>query len=209
MEISITRALKELSLLDKRIEDSIEKGIFIGYAKKSSDKVNNTYTRDEFKNLVVSSYDSTQALMNRRIEFKSKIVESNSKTKVSIAGIEYTVAAALEMKSLIEHKKYLLSTLEKQFREANKVVSRENEKVDEKVFLMLKDTGVDDKNQADLGEDSYITQYRKNYEFDLINPLKIHEKINELKKEIEDFENEVDFALSESNAITKIIVSDC
>lgn len=209
MEISITRGLKELSLLDKRIEDAIEKGIFIGYAKKSSDKINNTYTRAEFEKLVTSNFDSVEALMKRRIEFKSKIVESNSKTIVSIGGVEYTVAAALEMKQLIEHKKCLLSTLEKQYREANKVVSRENEKVDEKVFLMLKDVNTDENSSGDLTDNSFITQYRKNYEFDLINPAKIHDKIALLKKEIEDFENEVDFVLSESNAITKIIVSDC
>lgn len=209
MEISITRALKELTLLDKRILDSISVSTFVGYAKKSSTKINNIHTRDEFDKLVASNYDSIQALINRRVEIKSKIVESNANTIVVIGGIKYTVAAAIEAKSLIDYKKSLLAKLESQFRQANAVVSKENEKVDEKVYQMLKDARSEENNTADLKEDSYITQYRNTHEFDLVNPIKIHEKIEILRREIEDFENEVDFALSESNAITKITISDC
>lgn len=209
MEISITRALKELTLLDKRILDAISNSVFIGCAKKSSAKINNTYTRDEFEKLVISNYDSIQSLINRRVEIKSKIVESNASTKVVIADKEYTVASAIEAKSLIEYKKALLSKLEQQFRHASATVSKENEKIDDKVYQMLKDAGSDENNTPDLGEDSYITKYRNTHEFDLVNPIKIHEKITMLRNEIEDFENEVDFVLSESNAITKITVSDC
>ena len=42
-EMTITRALNELKLLDKRINDKINSGTFIGCAKKSSEKVNNIY----------------------------------------------------------------------------------------------------------------------------------------------------------------------
>ena len=83
-----------------------------------------------------------------------------------------------------------------------------NEKVDEKVYSLIKDAKNEDSTPVDLGKDSFITQYRNNHEFDLVNPIKIHEKINQLKDEIENFENEVDFVLSESNAITKITISD-
>lgn len=208
MEISITRALKELTLLDKRIDDTIYDSTFVGYAKKSSTKIKNIYTRDEFEKLATSNFDSVQALMNRRLEIKAKIVDSNAKTIVTIGGKEYTVAAAIEAKSLISYKKNLLRVLESQLREASAVVSRENEKVDEKVYQLTKEVKNEDNTSKDLTEDSYITHYRNTHEFDLVNPIKIHEKIAELKKEIDDFENEVDFVLSESNAITKITISD-
>lgn len=208
MEISITRALKELTLLDKRIEDAIDDSIFVGYAKKSSTKIKNIYTREEFDKLVTSNFDSVQALMNRRLEIKAKIVDSNAKTMVTIGGKEYTVAAAIEAKSLIFHKKNLLETLESQLKNATAIVSRENEKVDEKVYQLIKEAKNEDNTSVDLGEDSYIIKYRNKHEFDLVNPIKIHEKIVKLKEEIENFENEVDFVLSESNAITKITISD-
>lgn len=208
MEMSITRALKELTLLDKRIDDIIDDAIFVGYAKKSSAKINNIYTRDEFDKLVTSNFDSVQALMNRRLEIKAKIVDSNAKTIVTIGGKEYTVAGAIEAKSLIHYKKQLLDTLVSQLKKATAAVSLANEKVDEKVYSLIKDAKNEDSTPVDLGKDSFITQYRNNHEFDLVNPIKIHEKINQLKEEIENFENEVDFALSESNAITKITISD-
>lgn len=208
MEMSITRALKELTLLDKRIDDIIDDAIFVGYAKKSSAKINNIYTRDEFDKLVTSNFDSVQALMNRRLEIKAKIVDSNAKTIVIIGGKEYTVAGAIEAKSLIHYKKQLLDTLVSQLKKATAAVSLANEKVDEKVYSLIKDAKNEDSTPVDLGKDSFITQYRNNHEFDLVNPIKIHEKINQLKEEIENFENEVDFVLSESNAITKITISD-
>lgn len=208
MEMSITRALKELTLLDKRIDDIIDDAIFVGYAKKSSAKINNIYTRDEFDKLVTSNFDSVQALMNRRLEIKAKIVDSNAKTIVIIGGKEYTVAGAIEAKSLIHYKKQLLETLVSQLKKATAAVSLANEKVDEKVYSLIKDAKNEDSTPVDLGKDSFITQYRNNHEFDLVNPIKIHEKINQLKEEIENFENEVDFVLSESNAITKITISD-
>lgn len=208
MEMSITRALKELTLLDKRIDDIIDDAIFVGYAKKSSAKINNIYTRDEFDKLVTSNFDSVQALMNRRLEIKAKIVDSNAKTIVTIGGKEYTVAGAIEAKSLIHYKKQLLDTLVSQLKKATAAVSLANEKVDEKVYSLIKDAKNEDSTPVDLGKDSFITQYRNNHEFDLVNPIKIHEKINQLKEEIENFENEVDFVLSESNAITKITISD-
>lgn len=208
MEMSITRALKELTLLDKRIDDIIDDAIFVGYAKKSSAKINNIYTRDEFDKLVTSNFDSVQALMNRRLEIKAKIVDSNAKTIVTIGGKEYTVAGAIEAKSLIHYKKQLLETLVSQLKKATAAVSLANEKVDEKVYSLIKDAKNEDSTPVDLGKDSFITQYRNNHEFDLVNPIKIHEKINQLKEEIENFENEVDFVLSESNAITKITISD-
>lgn len=209
MEISITRALKELTLLEKRITDSISNSTFVSYAKKSSVKILNTYTRDDFNALAISNYDSINKLIDRRVEIKSKIVESNANTVVTIGGKEYTVASAIEAKTLIKFKKQLLSKLEQQYRNAVHIVSMENEKVDEKIYNMIKEAGSDDNQSKDLSEDSYITKYKNTNEYDLVNPIKIQEKIEVLKKEIEDFESEVDFVLSESNAITKITISDC
>lgn len=209
MEISITRALKELTLLDKRISDAINNHTFVGYAKKDSQKIFNIHTRDEFEKLVISNYDSVQALMARRTEIKEKIVASNATTTVIIDDKKYTVASAIETKTLIIFKKNLLKKLEAQLKNSTAIIERENEKVNDKVFLMIKDAGGEDKSSVDLSENSYIQQYRKTHEFDLVNPIKIQDKIESLRKEIEGFENEVDFALSESNAITKITVSDC
>lgn len=209
MEISITRALKELTLLEKRITDSISNSTFVSYAKRSSVKILNTYTREDFNALAISSYDSINKLIDRRVEIKSKIVESNANTVVTIGGKEYTVASAIEAKTLIKFKKQLLSKLEQQYRNAVHIVSMENEKVDEKIYNMIKEAGSDDNQSKDLSEDSYITKYKNTNEYDLVNPIKIQEKIEVLKKEIEDFESEVDFVLSESNAITKITISDC
>ena len=49
-----------------------------------------------------------------------------------------------------------------------------------------------------------VEPFVKRNEFHLVDPLNIENKIRELEKEVDDFELEVDAALSEINAITTI-----
>lgn len=208
MEMTITRALAELKLLDKRITGKIHNTTFVEPNKKSADKVARIYTRSEFDEKVKSEYQSILDLIERRKKIKSAIVESNAITHVEIGGKTYTVAEAIERKNSIEYEKQLLATMKAQYKLALASVNRENERVQETLDKLLETMLGKEAKNVTIESNEMAKKYLEDNEYEIVDPLKIVEKIETLEKEIDEFESEVDFVLSESNTITKISIED-
>ena len=215
MEVSVTRGLKELKLIDSKINRSISEYPFVGYAKKSSKKVNNTYSREDFTEYLKGNYDRVNALMNNRVQIKTAINASNAITYVTVCDRSMNVTEALDEKSRLPYKKAFLAKLEKDLKSAKSYIDNENEKVEDKIFLLIKDSGNESNSTSskkdssqDNSKEMFYNSYREEQFYEMINPNKVEEIIESLKNEIEEFENEIDFVLSESNAITKIIIPD-
>lgn len=209
IKMSIHRGLSELKMLDKRIERSIKESKFVGSKKKSAENVDNTTTsKDKFIENIKKEYQSIQSLIKRRTEIKRLIVLSNAKTMVVVGDKEYTVAEAIENKKIIENKKELLKQLKTQLNKNMAQVSKKNEEVesrlDEQIQIMLGS----DKQSKTAGLEGFINQYKEQNEWELVDGLEISKEINKLENEIEEFENNIDFVLSESNAITFIEVEN-
>lgn len=204
--MTITRGLAELKLLDKRIMRKIFDSNFLIANKKSNKKLNGNMTKEEFVQNSKSSYESISDLIERRKKIKSAIVDSNAKTKVTIAGKEMTVAEAIERKDSIQYEKELLDRMEYQYKNTLAEVNRQNEKVQQNLDNLLNTSfGKEGKQKATENEIEIIAKpYLQQNEYEVIDPLNIYNKIEELKEDIEQFELEVDFTLSESNTITKI-----
>lgn len=207
MEMSITRALREVKLLDKRISDATRYVAFVGLKKKSSDKVN-MVSATEFVEDVKSSFQSVTDLIERRKLIKSAIVKSNAETLVSIGGKSYTVADAIERKNNIHHDKSLLLQLENQYRTARSQMETRNEDVEQRLDKMLEAMlGKDAKNVAKESNEM-AQKFLSDNEWEIVDPLGIAKLIVDMKQDIDTFEAEVDFVLSESNSITKIEIAD-
>jgi hypothetical protein len=207
--MSIHRGLSELKMLDKRIERSIKESKFVGSKKKSAENVDNTTTsKDKFIENIKKEYQSIQSLIKRRTEVKRLIVLSNAKTMVVVGDKEYTVAEAIENKKIIENKKELLKQLKTRLNTNMAQVSKKNEEVesrlDEQIQIMLGS----DKQSKTAGLEGFINQYKEQNEWELVDGLEITSEINKLENEIDEFENNIDFVLSESNAITFIEVEN-
>jgi hypothetical protein len=204
MKMTVHAALAELKKLDQRINRAIRTGRFVGTIKgeKSTEKVQNTTeTREEFKVSAKADFDSATDLINRRNEIKKAITLSNATTKAQVGTLEMTVAEAIEMKSSIEYKKDFKRALEIQYSSAISNIERANEKVEANMDKILESMGKDANKE-------FIDNYRATYSFSIIDPISIKEKIESLAKEIEDFESNVDIALSVSNATTFIEIED-
>lgn len=204
-KVSIHRALSEIKLLDKRIEKSINSIDITGMRKKSGKFVEGTtLSEEEFNVKAEADYASVNDLIKRRTLIKKLIVLSNAETKVNIGGIEYTVAEAIESKKTIEIKKKLLDKIQTNYKCYQAIISDKNEKaadnLDKQISVML---GSDKQNKIS-GLEDFIEKYKKHNEWEIIDGINIEDKIKKLSKEIEDFENNVDFILSESNALTQI-----
>lgn len=206
--LTITRALAELKLLDKRIKSAIEDidPLFISNQKIINESVN--VMKRQFIADAAASYQSAQDLIARRDAIKAAIVQSNATTMVSIAGKQYTVAAAIEQKQAIGYRKQLLSHLQQQVSSTNhdieRLLSEYQRRLDNYLTAQANATG---KNKSDA---TFVAEQTKAFsevnEPVLIDPLNVKALIKQLEEEILTFEAEVDYCLSESNAKTTIEV---
>jgi hypothetical protein len=208
-KMTIHKALAELKLLDNRILSSIMNGTFCVANKHSNDKIKGVSV-EEYKTVMQGNYDKASDLIKRRNAIKKAVVLSNAVTKVKINGIEYTVAEAIEMKNHgVTFDEHMLLELQKQYNRAQAEILRENgselEKRAEQYVI-----GAFGSKEGKVNTEEYEKarmQFIKANTYELVDPIKILDKINALEEHINTFKAEVDAALSVSNAITEIEVN--
>lgn len=207
MKMSLHRALSELKMLDKRIYAAINSKKYIGYQIGSENPVG-FKSKEELEDVIKSGYQSVTDLINRRNLIKSKLVLANATTKIEVAGVEMTIAEAIDQKEYIAYKESLLNELKREYAVNNQVIERELRDVEIRLDKRLEsDLGKDHKNKAQ--EVEQITEsFMKRYKPNTIDPLNLQKEIDKLEKEITDFEVEVDATLSEINAVTFIELED-
>lgn len=204
VKMSVHRALSELKTYDDRIQRALNAN-FVLANKKSNLKISGK-TIQEVEQLIQGNYDSVVALFENKKVIKSAVILSNAQTKVEIDGVEYTIAEAIERKSMLNLEKSFLQQLQSQFSGNNNKVEQENNKVANNVENYLQSIlGEKDKRTPEDIE-TYTKSYLKMNEYELINPCDIAKKIDDLYNRIKTFETEIDYKLSESNATTFIEV---
>lgn len=117
----------------------------------------------------------------------------------------YTVANAIERKGSICYEKQLLNILKQQRLSATNQVERHNQQERLQLQELLKanfgrESGKLDPEATKSMEDTFW----ENNKASLIDPIEITPRIEKLENDIETFENEVDFVLSELNSQTYI-----
>lgn len=204
--MSITQALSTLKLLDKRIYRKVDEAQFVGVSEGGK-APNNFNTVEELEENANSEYDALASLINQRSEIKKAIVMSNAKTMVSIGGVDYTVAEAIEKKTSIAYDQLLLSKMKRQYRDSSDTVNSVNEAVKERLDRQLEVMLGKEGKSTNEATDNFAKSFKQQNEAILIDPLNIRKAIEKIETEIEDFVSEVDFVLSTSNSINTIEIS--
>lgn len=204
-KITITRALAEIKLLQKRIDDKISNLMVVGYQQYG--KMQDLYSHMEisaFEKQAKEELQSVEDLMNRITLIKTAIDKSNSTTIVKICGKEMTIQEALVEKKFIENKKDLLSKLKNLKDKANRgfqnCVERVNSEVDELRKSLVSENSNKETIEA-VCSSTMELKYPK-----MVDPCDLTKRVESLENDIEDFENNIDYALSESNSVTYIEV---
>lgn len=206
-KMTVHKALAELKLLDERINKAITEGVFYCIANKhSSDKINGVPT-DEYIKIMQAKYDKAVDLISRRKAIRKAVVLSNAVTKVNVADAEYTVAEAIEMKNHgIEFDSLLMAYMKKHYEAAQIRIAQENgkdlETRAEQYVTAIYGQKEGKTNTADI--EKVKADFLESNQYELVDPLHVLEKIEDLEKKINDFMSEVDSALSVSNALTEI-----
>jgi hypothetical protein len=212
--MTVTDALAELTLLEKRIESAriaLDKNTLITVI--GIGKVPTGYqSRDEYASQARASLQRVNDLINRRRSIKRSIVLSNAATIVTVAGEEMTVAEAIEMKSFVKSYESVLATVKNTYQKASKNYTDVQHQIKERLdTLAIQVLGRAEainpdqyQNQYQILSDSFMA--REGVE--LLDPVNLAREIERREAFIEDFKSSVDRVLSVSNARTMIEIPD-
>ncbi len=200
--MSVTQALPELKLLDRRIEkvtETIQSWCKVAHNGAPVDK-------DKHKKETEANLQSFTDLLKRRDAIKRAVILSNAKTPVKVGSFEGTVAEAIEYKYSIRVKRELLSNMKECLQAKRAEYEQQKSNVDSRLERLL---------QSELGKDvktnpetitALTNSFRENNKVELVDPLDLAAKIATLEEELDSFETNVDWVLSQSNATTFIEV---
>lgn len=206
--MTVHKALAELKLLDSRIEKAIAEGVYCVANKHSNDKIGGV-PLDDYIKIMQGGYDKASDLISRRKAIKRAVVLSNAVTKVSVAGYEYTVAEAIEMKNHgVEFDKLLMNAMQRHYDKSQIQIKSENgkdlEQRAEQYVTAIYGQKEGKTNASDI--EKVKKDFIESNTYVLVDPLHVLDKIEDLEKKINDFMAEVDSALSVSNALTEITI---
>ena len=206
MNISVTRALAEHKLIDKKILSLTGRAKFMTLSKKDGATVDGN-TIEQFGADAQSAYDQLRSLLKQKASIKSAIIMSNAVTEVTIAGKTMKVAEAIERKNSIAFDKQVLETMRSNFVSTKSMYEREKANVESKLDAYLNQLFGASKATAKAEDIQLLSEtYVKNNMSKLIDPIELEKKIVAMEAEINEFDKDVDFSLSESNTRTDIEV---
>jgi len=106
----------------------------------------------------------------------------------------------------MQFKKELLSMLNRQYVDAIRITEKENgETLQQKAENYVIGLYGSKDGKVNIEEiENTKKQFIVNNTFELVDPIKVRDKIDNLEKEISEFETEIDAALSCSNSLTEI-----
>lgn len=197
--MSVTQALAELKLVRKRLDSGLRHAEWATVATKTHPVNAEKFERDAY-----ASLQSYTDLYTRYIKLKTAIVRANADTRVKVGSWEGSVADAIEYKRCIEFKKTLLESLRNGLTQARSEYEQEQAQVANRLERLL---------ASELGKDvrtnpetitALTTSFRANNPVELVDPLNTARRIKELEEEIDSFETNVDWVLSEANGRTLI-----
>lgn len=203
-EFTLTRALVELKLYDSKINKSIDELKPVNYSVNNI-VVEERKTPEEFINNYKSQMQSVEDLRKNKIALKNALMHANATTEVIIGGVKYTILQAINKKQEINIERSIVQKLRLSLLGASAKVNNINSNVEANIENVINSKSASNGNQSK----DYIQSVRNSYENQkakLVNDEEIQRLIEVKENEIETFLAEVDFALSEINAITKITV---
>ena len=208
--MTVHKALCELKMLDKRINESIMSAEFCRANKHSNVKIDGG-TIAEYEAAAVSKYQSTMDMIIRRDAIKRAVVASNAVTEVTIGGNRYTVADAVELRRHgLSYRRTLLQAMTLQLKRVRSTIEQKNgEELTRAADKMVEVYYGRETDVKAITEEMKATREKfiEDNTYELLDPIRVENRIRELDKEITAFETEVDSALSVSNAVTEITVS--
>ena len=207
--ITLNEALAKIKLLNKKVADKTNKLKLTSYAPKNSEteKKNNKLKKD-FIEKGKSDLQEIQDLIKNIKEIKGKLVIANATNYVTVAGVQYTIAEAIERKNSIGREIDLLQHISTDYHADKTYVDNINQqnqtRLDSRINVLLGNS--DRKDCKDLID--AITENAKKEEFEVVNESIVSDLIDKMQEEINDFISNVDVQLTIANSTVSIEIDD-
>ncbi len=191
--MSITAALQALKMMRKRVDE-----------KRVSTTFVTTSEARERADSAASTLQSIRDLTAHIRRLDGRIKQSNAVTKVSVGADTYTVAEALALKEQMILHTSLRDELRSQFRKATEEINYYNQQAQSRLDSLLRTHFGKDSKTSPADHDALTAHFQKNNSIKLIDPINAERVIQEMTDFIDTFTQNVDVALAESNALTRI-----
>ena len=195
-EMTVTEGLAQLKLLDKRITKATRNSV-VGY------KIGSTVQESFDEKDVKANWQALQDLISRRGSLKMAINKSNLKTQVKIDGKKMSVLEAIEFKNTITYKKNILKHILNNYTEVDRKINYGNDETKERLDTQVR-SAFEKATKKEIQD--FTDTFTKNNGYAMVDPLGVDVISTKLDEDIDNFESEVDFILSTSNATTTISV---
>lgn len=206
--MNVHQALAELKTMEKRITSAIREQEWVVANKHSNTKIGGVSVGD-WKESVKAQHQKVMDLIRRRDAIKRAVVNSNAVTKVLVAGVEYTVAEAIDRKNNgTQFLAMLAQRISHDYNMAKANADRANgpeleRRADDHVKVMF---GNSDMKGSTEEAKRVRAEFIEAQTVELVDPICVLKVIEALDEEVTSFMTQVDAALSVSNAITQIEV---
>lgn len=223
--ILMTQALDERDLLRKKIRQKIAGTFFIDYRKNNEEKViRRACSQEEFRKEAESAYQSIIDNIRRYERLDAAIIAANANAKITTSYGEYTVAAAIALRSRLragdpergleddfaalsynDFEAELSSRMYQQYNEAVKAMDSKNAALEQTAESMrLSILGKDGRGREDGSALEVVKTYVAENKTGLEDPLDICKKVDALRQRHDTLLSELDTGIKVSNATTFI-----
>lgn len=205
--MNVHEALTELKMLEKRIPAETRAVVWVIANKHANTMVNGVKLTDVTER-IKSQHQKVRDLIRRRDAIKRAVVQSNAVTKVTVAGVEYTVAEAIDLRN---HGMEFLGNLQEQmvkdYRLAERNAQNENFNLESRADSYMK-TMIGNSDTKNMSAENRATRdaFIEAQTVELVDPIGVLTVAAGLDEQINTFMSKVDSALSTSNALTTITV---
>lgn len=205
-------ALDERDFLRKKIITAISSARFVGSKRIKDAKISGVIIKEEFEKEATSSFQSINDLIDRYNRLDTAITQANAVTKIETrSGISMTRAAAISLrKSLFgsddtDFTGSLICVMQKQFDKAVSDVAFLNKKADSELENYKNNlTSKSDSKTLSQEQIEMCEKLTADLHGEMVDPLKIEEKISEMCEKHNALKKELDSAIKVSNATTYV-----
>jgi len=205
VRMTVHEALCEIKVADNKIEKAIDNAVFCVVNKASNTKINGADIKD-FNENAKASFQKVTDLIRRTEAIKAALSLSNAATRITVGDKEMSVAEGIyAMQHGMESKRELLYAMNNQYAQALQTVQSNNKIVEgERLDKFIAST-FGNKEKASPEDIRVATEtFLKQQRYEIVDPLDIKKRIDELQDEIDEFTSKIDSAIQISNATTYI-----
>ncbi|QXO10182.1 hypothetical protein pEaSNUABM37_00221 [Erwinia phage pEa_SNUABM_37] len=209
-EMTVTRAIATQKSLTKQIVEANKLLVLCvptrGEEAYREVQANGKVSVEDATNQIKAAWQRLSDITTVRDDIRAKLVKSNAETTIKVGDVSMTIVAALDFRNSLPERKALLDRMKANWNSTNAAYTQSfNQHEAELTRTRNEALNTNKKVDADF-EKNFIAPINLRSRPDILDPMNIKGLIAALEKEISDFELNIDYALSESNAITKITI---